>query len=285
LTQDKNVLTRISDNAPATPAACPTKPAAPSTPSRYSPDQMSDYACPLQSWQYPYSLVPQVSGTPAVPTGVDNHTWYGMTGTKLSNALKIVNGNTTGCYAWATSTSACPTNGRNDAATTGFARKVLVIMTDGFSETGTESLPSGYPTYTTIATPVASYTAPTSWDKEAVDLADRLKKGADNNASTTDDNVEIYVVGFYCNPSTASSTAISEGWCASTLAITSSPHPCPGATWPTTSPAPSTVDTLLRTISSSKAGTCDHYFPIQKTESLPQLFRVMAGSIARGRLQ
>jgi hypothetical protein len=45
------------------------------------------------------------------------------------------------------------------------------------------------------------------------------------------------------------------------------------------------VDELLNNIASSTAGTCDHYFPIGKTESLPQLFRIMAGSIARGRLQ
>jgi hypothetical protein len=207
-----------------------------------------------------------------------------MTGTKLSNAIKVVDGSITGCYAWGTSTGACPTNGRNSPGTTGLARKVLVIMTDGFSEDGGDGLPSNYPTYTATATS-GTYAAPGSWDKEAVDRAERLKKGPDNDINTADDNVEIYVVGFYCNNSTASSTAVYLGWCASTLAVTTPPHPCPGTTWPTTGPAPSTVDTLLRNISSSKAGTCDHYFPIQKSESLPQLFRVMAGSIARGRLQ
>jgi len=47
------------------------------------------------------------------------------------------------------------------------------------------------------------------------------------------------------------------------------------------------VDELLNTISSSTPGSCDHYFPIAKSEgaSLPQLFQIMAGSIARGRLQ
>ena len=47
------------------------------------------------------------------------------------------------------------------------------------------------------------------------------------------------------------------------------------------------MDELLNTISSSTPGSCDHYFPIAKSEGsdLPQLFRVMAGSIARGRLK
>jgi Flp pilus assembly protein TadG len=277
LSQDSATLTKIADNSGA--GTCPSAPAGPATPTAYSPASMSNYGCPMQSWIYPYNMVPVTYGTPTTATGVQNHTWNGMTGTKLSNALKIVNGNTTGCYAWASSTTACPTNGRNNAMTSeGLARKVLVIMTDGFSEVGGEGLPTGYPTY-------SGQSAPSSWDTEAMDLVTALKKGPDGDITTTNDNVEIYVVGFYCNNSTASSTAQSLGWCSSNLAVTSSPHPCPGATWPTTSPAPSSTDTLLRTISSSTTGTCDHYFPIQKTESLPQLFRVMAGSIARGRLQ
>ena len=46
----------------------------------------------------------------------------------------------------------------------------------------------------------------------------------------------------------------------------------------------SAIDTLLRNVSSSSPGTCDHYFPIKKTEDLPQLFRTLASTIARGRL-
>ena len=100
---------------------------------------MSGYACPMLSWRYTYGLIPQVHGTPTTKLGAEEDgnsaTWTSITGTKLSNAIRIVNGNTTGCYAWGTSTTACPTNGRNDAASAdGLARKVLVIMTDGFSQ-------------------------------------------------------------------------------------------------------------------------------------------------------
>ena len=297
LSQDKDRLKKISSNSGG--ATCPSAPSAPATPAPYSPDQMSDYACPLSSWRYPWSLVPQVHGTPTTQLGVQDHTWSGYTGTKLSNALKIVNGTTTGCYAWGTSTTACPTNGRNDPASAdGLARKVLVIMTDGFSQSGTEGLPQSYPTYTTVRTPVTNLAAPNSWDDEAIDLADRLKRGPDNNIATTEDNVEIYVVGFMCvgyNSSTSSSN-----WCRSRAAahgtVAAGTHPCPNATIPTVasnrfsyasnSVAPG-VDEILNNISSSPSGSCSHYFPIAKSEGadLPQLFRIMAGSIARGRLQ
>jgi hypothetical protein len=263
---------------------------------------MSSYGCPLQSWRYPYTSIPQVGGgTPTVPTGVEDHSWTGYTGTNLANALKIVNGNLTGCYAWASSTSACPTNGRNNAMTSeGLARKVLVIMTDGFSQTGSsdltwpdDQLPAAYPTYTSIRTPTAYY-APDAWDYQAIDLADRLKKGPDGDITTTNDNVEIYVVGFFCTGYNSSTS--STNWCrsraAATGSVTAGTHPCPASTMPSSSnfsyKASSVspgVDELLNNIASSTAGTCDHYFPIGKTESLPQLFRIMAGSIARGRLQ
>jgi Flp pilus assembly protein TadG len=259
LSQNKDQLIKIADGTGA--GTCPTG--------------MSGYACPLQSWLYPYTSVPVAYGTPTTAASVTSHSWNGMTGTKLSNAIKIVNGSLTGNYAWA---SGSPTNGRNNAMTSeGLARKVLVLMTDGFSEAGGEGIPSGYPAYSGIA-------APDGWDDEAIALATTLKRGPDGTTGTADD-VEIYVVGFYCNNATASSIAQSQDWCASNLAVTTPPHKCPGTPWPTTSPSPSTIDTVLRNISSSTSGTCDHYFPIQKTEDLPQLFRVMAGSIAKGRLQ
>jgi Flp pilus assembly protein TadG len=297
LGQDKNVITKIANATPSTPVACPTKPAAPTTPSPYSPASMTDYACPLDSYPLLYTGL-NVIGTPVVPAGVDNHTWSGVTGTNLANSIKIVNGNTTGCYAWGTSTAACPTNGRNDAATTGLARKVLVIITDGFSQLPFDTV-AAYPTYTGTATP-GTYTAPESWNVEAIDLANRLKKGPDNNASTTDDNVEIYVIGFFPTPYDGTDSGVlnwKRSRAASTGSVAAGNHPCPNATLPASSARTFSyndansidpgVDEILNNISSSKAGSCDHYYPIAKSEgsSLPQLFRVVAGSIARGRLQ
>lgn len=241
LTQNKNMLIKVADGSGA--GTCPTG--------------MSAYACPLVSWRLPASQIPVAYGTPTAATGVQARTWYGMTGTKLPNAIEAVNSGS--YYAWSTANG-----GRNDAATTGISRKVLVMMTDGFNEGGTEPLPLGI--------------NPATWDAEVVTRATALKLGPDGIAGTWDD-VEIYVVGFFCTPQN------SMYWCASALADTSLPHKCPGNTWPTTGPAPSGIDVLLQSVSSSTAGTCDHYFPIKKTEDLPQLFRVMAGSIARGRLQ
>src|SRR5262249_30082019 len=112
-----------------------------------------------------------------------------------------------------------------------------------------------------------------TWDTEVVTRANALKLGADGAAGTADD-VEIYVIGFYCTPYAAGS------WCSSSLAD-ASPHGCPRSAMP---PSASATDNLLRNVSSSTPGTCDHYFPIKKSEDLPALFRTLAGSIARGRL-
>jgi Flp pilus assembly protein TadG len=288
LTSDTARLTKIADGTGG--GSCPSAPAAPATPTQYSPGSMSQYACNLKVYDYPWTAIPMIttptpSGTPTTATGIDSN-WSSTTGTNLSNALKIVNGNLTGCYAWATSTTACPTNGRNNAATTGLARKVLVIITDGFSQKPLAGLPS-------------NYTSPSTWNSDAVTLANALKRGPDGDITTLDDNVEIYVVGFFCvhyddDPSEFN-------WCRSRAADTGTVdgptyHPCPNATLPTaashkfsydSNSVDPGVDELLNNISSSKSGSCDHYFPIAKSEGskLPTLFRVMAGSIARGRLQ
>ncbi len=48
---------------------------------------------------------------------------------------------------------------------------------------------------------------------------------------------------------------------------------------------PSNIDILLYNISSSTPGTCDHYYPLGKSEGLlPQLFQALAGRISRGQL-
>jgi Flp pilus assembly protein TadG len=292
LSQDKTTLTKIINGG----TGCPTRPAAPSTPAPYSPGSMSQYACPIAPYDFPVTGIMWNGDSQTRATGMTGHTWSQVTGTNLANSIKIVNGSMTGCYAWATSTTNCQTNGRNDAATTGLARKVLVIITDGFSQISpTDPLPAAYPTYTSTAG--TRYADPAAgWNAEVVDLATRLKKGPDNDASTLDDNVEIYVVGFFPVPY-STSTSITN-WARSKAAATGSvsagTHPCPSSTLPSSSTFSYTassvdpgVDELLNKVSSSKAGSCDHYFPISKSEgaSLPQLFRVMAGSIARGKLQ
>jgi hypothetical protein len=227
--------------------------------------------------------VPVAYGTPttAVGTGYNNgveHDWSGITGTRLPAALNVVNTGSTFGYAWSTANG-----GRNDPATTGLARKVLVIMTDGFSQANADGNPY-------------SMTDPSTWDEEAITIANAMKNGPDGNAATTDDNVEIYTVGFFCTP--YSNDSGQSNWCRSKAAATGTvaagTHPCPAATMPTSSKFSYTassvtpgVDDVLNKMASSTTGTCDHYFPISKSEgsSLPQLFRVVAGSIARGKLQ
>jgi Flp pilus assembly protein TadG len=273
LTNNKARLLKIANNSGT--GTCPTG--------------MTPYACPLQTWDLPISQIPVIHGAAATATGTDNntvnyggtnynvnHNWSGITGTRLPNAIQIVSNGS--YYAWSTANG-----GRNDAATTGVARKVLVLMTDGFSQL-TADEPSNPPDVST-------------WDDEAITLAQTLELGPDGIAGTVDD-VEVFVVGFF--PVPYSSSTSDQNWARSMAANYgtvdgSPPHPCPNATIPTVasnrfsylSNAPSGIDEVLNKIASSKAGSCDHYYPIAKSEGskLPQLFRVLAGSIARGRLQ
>src|SRR5262249_115104 len=53
LSQDKNVLTKIINNTGT--GVCPTKPAAPSTPTHYSPGTMAQYACPIDNYDFPFN--------------------------------------------------------------------------------------------------------------------------------------------------------------------------------------------------------------------------------------
>ncbi|MGE3269326.1 MAG: TadE/TadG family type IV pilus assembly protein [Chloroflexota bacterium] len=274
LTQDKARLVKLADNSGG--GSCPTG--------------MSAYACPLDSWTFPIDQVPVAVGTPTTALGQQdnngtNYNWSGVTGTRLPAAISAVSNGS--YYAWSTANG-----GRNDPATTGLARKVLVIMTDGFSQSAFNVSPGvDIPSTLDVGT----------WDNEAITKANVLKAGPDGNIATKDDNVEIYVVGFFCTPYSTSSGQ--SNWCRSRAAATGSvaagTHPCPGVPG-TLLPSPGAntfsyasnsvtpgVDEILTAISSSTPGTCDHYFPISKSEgsSLPQLFRVVAGSIAKGRLQ
>jgi len=180
------------------------------------------------------------------------------TGTKLLNAISVLSNG--GYYGFASANG-----GRNDASGEGWARKVVVLMTDGYNELWpVNGNPAG------DAFP---------WDGEVVSRAASLKLGPDSIAGTVDD-VEIYVVGFFCTPYSTSSS-VPQKWCRSRMADTAAPHPCPG---PWNEAQASTIDSLLRDVSSSSPGACDRYFPLRKTEDLPQMFTALAGQIARGRL-
>ena len=250
LTQDKSSLLTIADNSGGT--SCPPS--------------IAQFACPLVSWTY---SAPVVSGMPQVtPRGMTyNGQSFGSlnptyTGTKLPNAISVVSNGS--FYAWSTANG-----GRNDPTGVGVAHKVLVMITDGNDELWPAfGMPAG----------VSS----SAWDTQVVQEANALKLGPDGIAGTADD-VEIYVVGFYCTPySSASSNGTNPNWCTSKLADTAQPHPCPSSTWQPALASP--TDTLLYEISSSTPGTCDHYFPIKKTENLPQLFQMLGNQIAWPRL-
>jgi hypothetical protein len=162
-------------------------------------------------------------------------------------------------YAWSTTN-----NGRNNSTPNSAlnARKVMVLMTDGQNEMWPLPGPGGAET-------VANY------DQQVQDMANALQKGPDG-ATGTNDDVEVYVVGYFC-------TSYPTGFCQSKLASVT-PHACPGPTMPANA---SSIDILLNTVASSTPGTCDHYYPLGKTEtvqSLPGLFQALAGRISRGQL-
>ena len=272
LTNDKAKLLKIALNT-ASPAACPTGPEG----------AITNFACPLTSWRNSANTFTRVAGTP-IPTltpqtatafqqgnsGTTNSDSYRATGTRIPAAISVVNNTATGYYAWSNANG-----GRNGQAEVGYARKVLVIMTDGFNQFPA-GVPSNYPNGD-----------PTAWNTEMKTLATTLKRGADGILGNADD-VEIYMVGFFCTPYNSSSSE--SNWCRSRAAgilDANGKHPCPNGVKPTSSSIMSSLDNDLNDVSSSASGTCTHYFPISKStgESLPQLFRVIAGSIARGRLE
>ncbi len=226
------------------------------TPAGFCPVATALGACPIN--QVPYTApVAAGHGTAATPEGLSfdgvdggSPPVPGGTGTKLDAGLTAVS--RSGFYAWD-----CANGGRNDCAGEGWAQKVLVYMTDGDN-----NLANPHPL--TLASGIES-----TWDTEFVAESAVLELGPDGSPGTNDD-VEIYVVGYF-DPGTISLQA-----------DTPSPHPCPG-------PLPaaaqrSSIDDLLITVSSSAAGTCDHYFPLQKTESLPAVFQVLASKISRAKL-
>jgi Flp pilus assembly protein TadG len=269
LTMNKSALTKVARNdaAPSGQSSCPSG--------------ATGYGCPLISAKYRQVPVvygtPTSGGTPVLANGIQdsrgtktpdasadcdsNRDWCMATGTKIADGLSGVSSAWNApSGAWSSTTTGTAPNGRTNPATTGVARKVLVLMTDGVNESSQLGIPDNY-------RPVLD-----DWDTTTRNAAQALKAAG----------VEIYVVGFYCKEGSQPS-----GWCSSKLVYTAQDsRPClQGRPWPSASSATSDTDKLLRDISSSSSGTCDHYLPLRKTEDLPQLFRVVAGSIARGRLQ
>jgi hypothetical protein len=176
----------------------------------------------------------------------------GYTGTKLPNAFTVLNNGS--YYAWDTS--------RGGRAT---AKKVMVMITDGQNEAWPTNIPQ------TLS----------SWDSSARTESDKIKLGRDGIKGTEDD-VEVFVVGFFCSPYNANQ------WCKSRIAANTTPatRSCPGPVWPPTASAqtPSSIDNLLHDVSSSSTTNCDHYYPLKKTDSLPELLQSLAKRLATVRL-
>lgn len=131
------------------------------------------------------------------------------------------------------------------------AKKVLVLITDG----------------TNNIRPIAV----SDLNSDTLASAGTTKLGPDQVAGTADD-VEIFTIGLY-DPSVDPS------------AFATDPPLCPAAVVPTT-PAPTSNDQLLIGSSTSTAGSCDHYYPLNKDQvgQLPAIFTRIATRILRARL-
>ncbi|HEU0168093.1 MAG TPA: TadE/TadG family type IV pilus assembly protein, partial [Chloroflexota bacterium] len=248
----------------------------------------------LTSWTY---AAQDMNGHDGAAQGMQDAgvTYSGLnptyTGTKEPNAVTVFNDPATGYYAWNTGNcgrnlgqtipNGCPFAG----TAPGNAHKVLVLMTDGNDELWPAD---GMPAWNdsvgcsiAAAVPVINFSDKTTpwgcWDQQTINRANALKLGPDGVAGTADD-VEIYTIGFFCTPYNSSFTAGGhQNWCSSKMAG-DTPHECPGA-W--NQAQASRADLFLYSVSSSTPGTCDHYFPIKKTEQLPNYFGQIAGAIAR----
>lgn len=255
------------------------------------PATAATYGCPIQHVPYiiPGSGALQLNGT----TWISAAPYY--TGTKEPNALCVVNPADALCtqnpasvtargFAWSTANGArncaswpCPAGTSSSQA-----RRVQIIMTDGQNEAWPTS--NVAPGVLDPAFPETVCCGPLSYDGKFKTLSNNLKA---NPAPDGGPPVEIYVVGYFCATGSYSSTSFPPGnFCASKLAYTSSspiPRACPGSSY-TPGTIGSPTDDLLVSVSSSTPGTCDHYFPMPKNESLLALFADLAGTISRARL-
>jgi hypothetical protein len=120
-------------------------------------------------------------------------------------------------------------------------RKVLVLESDGINN----------------VPPLTGAQA----NANSVSYASTVKLGADQVGGTADD-VEIYTVGFY-------------GGGESGLVGGATPL-CPANTLPA---GHTSTDDMMIAMSSSTAGTCDHYYPQAKSASLQPIFIAIANAI------
>jgi hypothetical protein len=178
----------------------------------------------------------------------------------------------TGCYTWANANG-----GRDGQAEAGCGRKKLVTMTDGFNQFPT-GLPANYPNDN-----------PRAWNTEMKTLATTQNRGANGILGTLTTVGSLSCASCACRSAATrrSRTGAAAGRRAPSMQLQrrNCNAPCPNLDRPSSSPTISAIGQDLNDVSSCTSGTRTHYFPNSKStgESLPPLFRVIAGSIARGR--
>ncbi len=162
----------------------------------------------------------------------------GGSGTYVGNGFEIALQPASSWNMWAASNGGRPN-----------AKKVLVLITDG----------------TNNAAPIPV----SDLDADTVAAANAVKAGWDGVMGTNDD-VEVFTIGFFNTAEDAS-------------AFATNPPLCPA---PIVPPGASSNDSELIAASSSTPGSCDHYYALNKSQAtqLPALFTTIATRILRGRL-
>jgi Flp pilus assembly protein TadG len=276
LTDNKQLLLTIANNSGS--ASCPAA--------------ANGYGCPIQHrpWSVPGGPGLYQDGSATFPYSAAPY----FTGTKEPNAICLVNPGDALCsespaalssqgFAWSTANGGrnCPSFPCSSANASQQARRVHIIMTDGQDE--------AWPTsYAAPGNPDPAF--PESipgYDTNFKTLASNIKA---NPAPDGGPPVEVFVIGYFCSGppgvgpnSYDPSQYPPSDFCQSKLAYTSPPRACPGPSY-TPGATGSPVDDLLVRVSSSTPGSCDHYFPMSKNESLAKLFQNLAGTISRGQL-
>jgi hypothetical protein len=125
------------------------------------------------------------------------------------------------------------------------AQKVLVLLSDNANNAG-------------ISEEVAN--------AETVRYAAIVKRGADGRPDVprrVQDDVEIFAIGFFGGGESAM--------------LASRVSQCPAAELPL---ARSPIDEMMIAVSSSRPGTCDHYYPVAKDSNLVPIARALVSVIA-----
>jgi hypothetical protein len=269
LTQSAPLLYRLIDNCAAPASGCP---ACPGIPDQQPPMPYAVYPPPPEAQRYPdLQLNPLTPGYPSLPPPMTRFACPLRQDPSGDTSGTFIRNGITAAFVPSVWDAFSGAHGGRDGSD-GFppAKRVLVVMTDGQNTIAPIPPASPWPD-----NPFARYDSQgdAEGDQATIAAASLAKAGPDGQAQT-DDDIEIYTIGFF-----------DRGY--SGLTGTTPPL-CPAATQPAN--YMQRADRVLTSVSSSTSGSCDHYYPLAKPgsgahdDALPSIFAAIAGRIKRAQL-